>query len=81
MSLNLKNPETLELVSTLARRRGVSQVQAITDAVSAQLVVLDRPRPDVDAVLAAIWGAQTTQEKRAVRERMAALYDEKGLLA
>ena len=81
MSLNVKNPDTLELVNALAQRRGVSQVQAITDAVRAQLSELDRPRPDVDAILAAIWASQTPAEKRSVRERAAALYDERGLPA
>ena len=81
MSLNLKNPETLQLAATVARRRGVSQVRAITDALADQLAALDRPPRRVDTVLAAIWAGQTSEENDAVRQRVAGLYDEAGLPA
>gem|GEM_PF-3417948 len=80
MSLNVKNPVTIQLVATLANRLNTSQVQAINDAVSARLAALERPATqDVDAVLAAIWQTQTADEIRAIRERQGSLYDQAGL--
>ena len=47
-----------------------------------RLQSLDRPAgPDIDSLLEAIWADQTPDEKQAVRDRMAELYDEKGLPA
>ncbi|MCL2471010.1 MAG: type II toxin-antitoxin system VapB family antitoxin [Propionibacteriaceae bacterium] len=80
MSLNVKNPETVRLVATLAKRLHVTQVQAINEAVSAKLEALDKTAsPDVDSVLADIWNALTPDEIQAVQDRQAALYNEAGL--
>ena len=81
MSINVKNPQTLALVAELARRRGVTKVQAITDAVAAQLSSTDEHSLDVDAVLRAIWADQTPGELAAIDARMKALYDDRGLPA
>jgi len=78
MSLNVKNPETVRLVATLAHRLNTTQVQAINEAVTARLADLDKPSLDVDAILTAIWAAQTPAEVQALRDRQAALYDEAG---
>ena len=80
MSLNVKNTDTLGLITALATRLKTTKVQAINDAVAMRLQSLDRPAcPDVDSLLEAIWADQTPDEKQAVRDRMAELYDEKGL--
>ena len=81
MSLNVKNAETVRLVATLARRLNTTQVQAINEAVTARLADLDKPSLEVDAILTAIWAAQTPAEVKALRERQAALYDAAGLPA
>lgn len=82
MSLNVKNADTLSLITALATRLKTTKVQAINDAVAMRLQSLDRPaRPDVDSLLEAIWTDQTPADRQAVQDRMAELYDEKGLLA
>jgi len=82
MSLNVKNPETVRLVATLARRLNTTQVQAINEAVAARLAELDKPSVlSVDAVLASVWAAQTPDEVRTLRQRQESLYDEAGVPA
>jgi len=82
MSLNVKNPETVRLVATLARRLNTTQVQAINDAVSARLAELQQPsRPSLDSLLEAIWADLPADEVRAIQERQETLYDEMGLPA
>lgn len=54
MSLNIKNPETHELVRELAERTGESMTQAITVAVRERLKRLGVPAGDAHARYAAI---------------------------
>ena len=76
----MKNPETVRLVATLAKRLNTTQVQAISDAVSARLAALDEAAaPSAEQVLTAIWNAQSADERQAVRDRQGSLYDESGL--
>ena len=42
MSLNIKNPETHALVAKLAKRKGQSMTQVITDAVRKELAETER---------------------------------------
>lgn len=42
MSLNIKNPETHALVAKLAKRKGQSMTQVITDAVRKELAEIER---------------------------------------
>ena len=82
MSLNVKNPETVRLVATLAKRLNTTQVQAINDAVTARLAALDQlARPSAMAILEAFWETQTPEDIQAMRERQDSLYDELGLPA
>lgn len=87
MSLNIKSPHAVALVRELAARTGSSQTAAVEDAVARRLSELDR---DDDARAAARHAAAertlreldnllTDEDKQAIRQNEAELYDDNGL--
>ncbi|MCL2850672.1 MAG: type II toxin-antitoxin system VapB family antitoxin [Micrococcales bacterium] len=83
MSLNIKNERTHTLVRELAALSGVSQTEAVTDAVQRRLRELQVPGADrgarIDTVLAELRAGLSAADREALRRAGADLYDERGL--
>jgi antitoxin VapB len=89
MGLNIKNEETIALVRELAKRTGLSQTGAITDAVRSKLAELDRDdgskhgrdarRANVQRLLSELRNSVTAAERARVKEAEQQLYDDAGL--
>ncbi|MCL2468374.1 MAG: type II toxin-antitoxin system VapB family antitoxin [Micrococcales bacterium] len=85
MSLNIKNERTHTLVRELAVLTGVSQTEAVTDAVERRLHQLRSAghevgrRARIDMVLAELRAGLTDADRQALRRAEADLYDETGL--
>jgi antitoxin VapB len=91
MGLNIKNERTTALVRELARRTGLTQTGAITEAVQAKLAELDRDsdggdrrrrdarREDTRRILGELRNSLTDAEREQVRAAEKQLYDDAGL--
>lgn len=87
MSLNIKSQRTVALVRELAARIGSSQTAAVEDAVARRLAELDREqdaaaetrRAAAEGVLRELHRLLTDEDKQAVRDNEADLYDDNGL--
>jgi antitoxin VapB len=87
MSLNIKSQRTVALVRELAARTGSSQTAAVEDAVARRLAELDREqdaaaetrRAAAEGVLRELHRLLTDEDKQAVRDNEADLYDDNGL--
>ncbi|MGV9800602.1 type II toxin-antitoxin system VapB family antitoxin [Mycobacterium sp. NPDC003449] len=87
MSLNIKSERAVALVRELAARTGRSQTSAVEDAVARRLAELDRAdtvraehrRAEANEVLRALGQLLTSEDKRAIRQIEADLYDDTGL--
>jgi hypothetical protein len=83
VSLNIKNPRTLDLVQRLAQRTGETQTAAVTAAVAAQLDRLDGAdagrRAAVQRLLEQIWAHHGADAREHADQRATDLYDDAGL--
>lgn len=87
MSLNIKSERAVALVRELAARTGSSQTAVVEDAVARRLSELDRDesahrrgkREAADDVLSQLRRVLTDDDKRAIRQSEADLYDDNGL--
>jgi antitoxin VapB len=87
MSLNIKSQRTVALVRELAARTASSQTAAVEDAVARRLAELDREqdaaaetkRAAAEGVLRELHRLLTDEDKQAVRDNEADLYDDNGL--
>jgi len=87
MSLNIKSERAVALVRELAARTGRTQTSAVEDAVARRLAELDRDqsaqeihrRQAADDVLDQLHHLLTEDDKRAIGQRAADLYDDDGL--
>ena len=85
MALTLKNPETVELARELAARLGTNQTAAITWALRRGLAAVQSPidarGQRVERLLTQIWAKGSEQKNSVIGQRMADLYDDRGLPA
>lgn len=87
MSLNIKSERAVALVRELAARTGSTQTSAVEDAVARRLEELDGDqsattsarRQAADDVLSQLNRLLTEDDKRAIRQSDADLYDDDGL--
>jgi antitoxin VapB len=92
MGLNIKNERTTALVRELAKRTGLNQTAAITEAVRAKLAELDRDhtdggadrpraarRADAQRLLGELRNSLTEVEREQLRAAERQLYDDAGL--
>lgn len=84
MSLNIKNEHTHALVRELARMSGVSQTQAVADAVSRRLEQLRAQTESdldvrIDRVMEIAQGISSRQTAASFEDVNSWLYDENGL--
>ena len=88
MGLNIKNERTTALVRELAKRTGLTQTGAITEAVRAKLAELDRDTTEVDAhrrrenahqLLTELHNSLTEAERAQLKAAESQLYDDAGL--
>ncbi|MGH3560544.1 MAG: type II toxin-antitoxin system VapB family antitoxin [Mycobacterium sp.] len=90
MGLNIKNERTTALVRELAKRTGLTQTGAITEAVQAKLAGLDRDKTDADRRRAArranvrqllneLHSSLTETERAQLKAAEGQLYDDAGL--
>ncbi|BBU24280.1 type II toxin-antitoxin system VapB family antitoxin [Mycobacterium xenopi] len=90
MGLNIKNEETTALVRELAKRTGLTQTAAITEAVRAKLAELDRDQTDtqrrrerrharVRQLLNELHSSLTDVERAQLKDAERELYDQAGL--
>ena len=87
MSLNIKSQRTVALVRELAARTGSSQTAAVEDAVARRLAELDREQDAAaetrcaaaEGVLRELHRLLTDEDKQAIRDNEAELYDDDGL--
>ncbi|SOJ54502.1 hypothetical protein MSIMFB_01994 [Mycobacterium simulans] len=87
MSLNIKSERTVALVRELATRTGANQTAAIEDAVARRLSELDREetaraearRAAAETTLRELDKLLTDDDKDAIQQSEAGLYDDNGL--
>ncbi len=87
MSLNIKSERAVALVRELAARTGTNQTAAIEEAVARRLSELDREetaraesrRAAAEMTLRELDRLLTDDDKRAIRDNEAELYDNRGL--
>jgi antitoxin VapB len=87
VSLNIKSERTVALVRELAARTGTNQTAAIEDAVARRLSELDREetaraesrRAAAEKTLRELDQLLTDDDKRAIGQIEADLYDDRGL--
>lgn len=87
MGLNIKSERAVALVRQLAARTGTNQTAAIEDAVVRRLSELDREesagresrRAAAEQTLRELAEMLTDDDRRAIRQNEAALYDDNGL--
>jgi antitoxin VapB len=88
MGLNIKNEHTTALVRELAKRTGLTQTGAITEAVRAKLAELDRDttevgthrrRENVQQLLNELHNSLTEAQRAQLKAAENQLYDDAGL--
>jgi antitoxin VapB len=88
MGLNIKNERTTALVRELAKRTGLTQTGAITEAVRAKLAELDRDTTEVGThrrretaqqLLNELHNSLTEAERAELKAAESQLYDDAGL--
>jgi antitoxin VapB len=87
MSLNIKSQRAVALIRELAARTGANQTAAVEDAVVRRLSELDREqtarsdarRAAAERTLRELAELLTDDDKRAIRQNEADLYDDNGL--
>jgi antitoxin VapB len=88
MGLNIKNERTTALVRELAKRTGLTQTGAITEAVRVKLAELDRDttevgtqrrRENAQQLLNELHNSLTEAERTQLRAAESQLYDDAGL--
>lgn len=88
MGLNVKNERTTALVRELAKRTGLTQTGAITEAVRAKLAELDRDttevgthrrRENAQQLLNGLHNSLTEAERAELKAADSQLYDDAGL--